>query len=336
MTCCPSCDSSRTRRLGSTRQGYPIHRCLACGRRFIGHDDTLREAPAQTAAVALSAQAIKPIGSKRHWKRLEANQQRLKSSQERKERQKSFLTMMAVVFLIAAIPGLDRPFEWLSTFFHEVSHAIAATVSGGHVIQISIGLLGGGYARIQDGSYFLIGWSGYAGAVIWGMGLYMTTLGDNLRRTLIWTGSLMGILALVTVLWVRDGQTLSIMTIIYLVWMTALIRARHNPTTRMIRFVRFAGLYVLMDAIISPFHLIGHSGHISDAYYLKQYTGLPEGFWIISWVALGVYALLVLFALHTGEIKTRTRKKRGAKSARSNLPSSWLDHYDKSPDTAVE
>ncbi|MBF0589889.1 MAG: M50 family metallopeptidase [Magnetococcales bacterium] len=297
MDRCPNCQSGHLHPQGKTRQGYPIQRCLECGRQFIGRDSMVE--PSASPARYSSA---------RKQRNLKPRSRRSASRKTRLNLQKSFFGTALLVVVISSIPILNFPFEWLYTFFHELSHAVVAFLTGGTVRVITIQLAGGGAAWIYGGVDVLVGWAGYGGSVLWGMGLFMTTLGGNLRRTVIWTGALMGTLALATVLWVRDGETLFITTTIYVVWMSALLRARKNPATKLTRFVRFAGLYVLLNAIMAPVYLIGYQGH-SDARALHALTGIPQPFWIISWIALGLYALLVLYALHVGEIKLRDRKQ---------------------------
>ncbi|MCI2283647.1 M50 family metallopeptidase [Colwellia sp. MSW7] len=76
---------------------------------------------------------------------------------------------MAIV--IKQLPLVSIPFNWLESYFHEVSHGIAALLTGGNVLRIQLFANGAGLCTTQGGINFVITFSGYAGATLWG-GVY--------------------------------------------------------------------------------------------------------------------------------------------------------------------
>ena len=60
------------------------------------------------------------------------------------------------------------PLRLLVVFFHELSHGLAAIVTGGRVIEIQLDPREGGLAVTQGGSPLLIASAGYLGSLIIG------------------------------------------------------------------------------------------------------------------------------------------------------------------------
>ena len=60
------------------------------------------------------------------------------------------------------------PLKILTVFFHELSHALAAIVTGGKVLEIVLVPEQGGHCLIAGGNGFLVSSAGYLGSLIWG------------------------------------------------------------------------------------------------------------------------------------------------------------------------
>ena len=74
--------------------------------------------------------------------------------------------------MLKETPYLGIPFNWLESFFHELSHGLAAIITGGKILQIELFSNGAGLCTTQGGIAFIIAFSGYAGAVGWGVLIY--------------------------------------------------------------------------------------------------------------------------------------------------------------------
>ena len=58
--------------------------------------------------------------------------------------------------------------------------------------------------------------------------------------------------------------------------------------------MKFIGIYVLLDAVRAPLHLLdGRS--IGDGAELAEITFIPEIVWVIFWLSCGLYGLYFLW-----------------------------------------
>jgi hypothetical protein len=77
----------------------------------------------------------------------------------------------AVVLLLWLVP-VPNPVKLLAVTFHEVSHGIAAILTGGRVFGFALAPGGGGVTLGIGGSLPVILLAGYIGSSLWGIGLY--------------------------------------------------------------------------------------------------------------------------------------------------------------------
>jgi len=211
-----------------------------------------------------------------------------------------FILLLAGAFVLSYIPIVNWPFSWMMTFFHEISHGIAALVTGGSIESIQLHLRGSGLCTTTGGIGFLIFLSGYLGAVIWGMGIYLMADKLNKRHTDEMALFMAGIILVSAVLWGRDLITLLIMAGLITVLLTVM-RMQDNAY---IKFsLKFIGIYILLDAIKAPLNLLD-GRHFGDGARLADITGIPELFWVAAWFMAGAFGLYTLWKLtnHKGEM----------------------------------
>ena len=94
------------------------------------------------------------------------------------------------------------PLKLLTVFFHEISHNIAAFLTGGSFGRIVLESNEGGVTWPSGGSRFLILNAGYLGSLLWGSGLVLAAAATRRDKRL--TGLLGGFLGAVTLLYVRS------------------------------------------------------------------------------------------------------------------------------------
>jgi len=195
--------------------------------------------------------------------------------------------MIAGALVLSWIPFLYWPFQWLQTYYHEISHGLAALVSSGQIIRIELNLNGSGVCYTRGGSRFLILVSGYLGAIFWGVLICTSTMIKSVsayRSLFMLTGAL--VLATL-VLWASDRVTIGILLVLlgllYLQWrLRTVMIARY--------FFQFIGVYILIDALKAPLVLID-GRHRGDGAALENLTGIPELFWIIIWLVAALAGL---------------------------------------------
>ena len=139
------------------------------------------------------------------------------------------------------------------TFFHEISHGIAALVTGGSIDSIRLHLRGSGLCTTIGGNSFIISLAGYLGAVIWGMGIYLMADKLNKRHTDEMALFMAAIVLLSAVLWGRDLITLLIMAVLITLLLTVM---KLNDNAYIKIGLKFIGIFILLDAIKAPLHLI--------------------------------------------------------------------------------
>ncbi|MBV7314412.1 M50 family metallopeptidase [Shewanella sp. NIFS-20-20] len=193
-----------------------------------------------------------------------------------------FVGELLVAILLARMPVISLPFNWLESYFHEISHALMTVITGGEVSHLELLSNGAGYCYSVGGWPVLIGMSGYLGASLWGYLLYSLTQwprGIRVSYTL-----LAFIIALSTLLWARDGLTMLILLCISAVFLLPL---RFASASWLLTLLRVIGLVVMLNAILSPLVLLQVSAQ-GDGQLLAELTWVPSLVWVGLWCSVSV------------------------------------------------
>ncbi|MEM9158345.1 MAG: M50 family metallopeptidase [Verrucomicrobiota bacterium] len=83
--------------------------------------------------------------------------------------------MTAVVFACWGLPVV-YPLKLLVVFLHEASHAVAALVTGGEVLELGLSPQEGGHVVSKGGNGFLIASAGYLGSLLFGVAIFMSAV----------------------------------------------------------------------------------------------------------------------------------------------------------------
>ncbi len=207
-----------------------------------------------------------------------------------------FILMVALALGISKTP-LRYPFKWLETFFHELSHGLAAIVTFGWIHRVTLNFNGAGSCTTKGGWRFLILISGYLGAVFWGALIYLAGWSLDEVGSVELLYFLNGLIVITTVLWVRSLSTFIILAVMFVVfWLPSQV-----PNWAWIPyFIKFMGMYVLLSAVKAPLALIDGK-HVGDGAALQDLTFvIPEGVWIVLWFVAGLATLGGLWALQVG------------------------------------
>jgi len=202
-----------------------------------------------------------------------------------------FAGLVLGAFMLSYIPVLNWPFAWMMTFFHEISHGIAALLTGGSIESIKLHLRGSGLCTTIGGSGFIIALSGYLGAVVWGMGVYLMADKLNKRHSDEMALFMAGIILVAALFWGRDAITLIIMAIMIAV-LLMVMKLQHGGVVKFA--LKFIGIFILLDAIKAPLHLID-GRHYGDGARLANLSGIPELIWVVVWFTVGVCGLYALW-----------------------------------------
>ncbi|MCG9696836.1 M50 family metallopeptidase [Shewanella sp. Isolate11] len=190
-----------------------------------------------------------------------------------------FIIELLMALILTRIPYVNVPFNWLESYFHELSHALATMFTGGMVSHIQLFSDGAGLCFSQGGWPILIGFAGYFGAALWGALLFNLAIW---QRGIRFSYAFMGAWVFITLLlWGRDILTIVILTVLGLLFLLP-IKLNHNPILSIA--LRIIALMVMLNAMASPAVLLGITGR-GDAIMLAQQTWLPTWFWVFVWVA---------------------------------------------------
>jgi hypothetical protein len=203
----------------------------------------------------------------------------------------SFFVLTALALLVSTVPFVHRPFDWFETFFHELSHGVAALASGGRVHTIELNFDGSGLCTTSGGAEVVTLFAGYAGSPLWGALIYLSVFIGKARYSKAISSMLAIVVVLVATLWARDLITLSILCFMTGIFGVA-YRFGSQQLTRL--FIEFVALYVVLDAIKSPLYLLD-GRNIGDGAALSQITHIPESFWVAVWCLIACCCLYLLY-----------------------------------------
>ena len=192
--------------------------------------------------------------------------------------------------LIHKIPFVKRPFLWFEVFFHELSHGLVAVFTGGSIDRIELHWQGSGACYHRGGWSRLTTLAGYFGGVGFGALIYWAALHIALgEATHIFYG-LMGLLAIVTLFWVRNVVTLFIMAVLAGVLYLPMYFQAYDYIAL---FYMLLGVATTLSGCSAPIDLLYSRG--GDGEKLARLTLIPEWVWVVIWLIFGFYAL---YAMH--------------------------------------
>jgi hypothetical protein len=191
---------------------------------------------------------------------------------------------IALLALVLFDTRILYPLRLFVVFLHELSHGLAAVLTGGSIERIELQAQEGGFCVTRGGSRFLTLSAGYLGSLAWGVALLLLGARTRLDRPVV---GAMGLLTLlVTVVYVRGlfGFLFGLLAAAAL-----LATARWLPAQASDLLLRVVGtvscLYAVWD-IASDALLRDIPG--SDANALGQLTGIPGFLWAVLWIAVAV------------------------------------------------
>ncbi|MDL2226877.1 M50 family metallopeptidase [Deltaproteobacteria bacterium OttesenSCG-928-M10] len=205
----------------------------------------------------------------------------------------NLLILAAAALLLGQIPYLGNVLSWQTSFFHEISHGLAALLTGGRILGLEIHFSGSGLCYTAGGARWLISLAGYAGAVFWGLLIYLSAEALPSKYSHLPAVILASVLMGSAVLYARDFQSWTIILIISILYAAA-IKFRNRLPLKF--FLKLAGLYILLDAGRAPFALLHHQAP-NDAASLAAQTGLPVFFWISLWLFTAAGGLVFIWQI---------------------------------------
>ena len=211
--------------------------------------------------------------------------------------------VMAIIALFFWNSVLILPIKLMTVFFHELSHGLAAILTGGSIVKIELNLNQGGVCYHQGGWFLVVASAGYLGSLLWGSCIFLASLKKGIS---CWIAkSIAVILIIVTGLWIRNIQAIAITvtTAVALFYISANLEEKYCSI-----FLKFVSLvscfYVLFDI---KDDLLDRTVPISDAYQISKRifpsVMVSAGSYLIGilWLSIAIFVLwkILKYALNT-------------------------------------
>jgi hypothetical protein len=197
------------------------------------------------------------------------------------------LFVLLVIF-VSALLFWNTPFVWplkiLVVFFHEISHGLAALLTGGSLGHIEIGPDEGGLAWTSGGIRFIVLSAGYLGSLVFGCVLLLVAARTDWDKIAV---ALLGATILfVTFRYVplsnHFGFAFGLIT-----GGVLLPTAKWAPLAVNDFLLKTIGITSCGYAIIDIYDdVIARSNLRSDARMLSEITPIPTVVWGVLWIAL--------------------------------------------------
>ncbi|MEM5582996.1 MULTISPECIES: M50 family metallopeptidase [unclassified Roseibium] len=203
------------------------------------------------------------------------------------------IVILSVLFLLWNTP-VAIPLKILIVYLHELAHGLAAVLTGGSIVEISLSPQQGGHAITRGGSRFLTLTAGYLGSLLLGLALLLIALRTEADRLVL--GAFAVVTLLVAVFYVRDLFALAFCIAMGLAMLGIARYLDHSVSDMVLRVIGLASiLYVPYDIFDDT---IRRSGARSDAYMLAEEFGGPTIFWGGLWLIISL--AVIVFALRHG------------------------------------
>ena len=190
----------------------------------------------------------------------------------------------AILALLLWNTFLVYPLKIFVVFLHEISHGLAAVLTGGRITAIGLTFDEGGVCVTEGASRFLILNAGYLGSLIWGALFLVLGTRRRLGRPLV--AAVGGFTLVVTILFVRTpfGLAYGFLTGAALVFAASRLPAGVSSVLLSV-IGAVSCLYAVWDV---GSDVIARSVPGSDAHALALLTRVPALFWGALWIALSL------------------------------------------------
>jgi len=203
------------------------------------------------------------------------------------------LMVLGVVVAVLWVTPVLVPLKILVVFLHELSHGLAAWLTGGSVEAMTLSPLQGGATTTRGGNLFAIISAGYLGSLLLGVALFLLALRSNWDRWVM--SALGGVMIAIAVAYMREPFALIFCLGAGVVMMGIANFLPHEVSDLALRLIGLTSmLYApldILDDTLRRTHLD------SDAVMLAREFGGSSQMWGGLWlvISLVVVALCLRF-----------------------------------------
>ncbi|MCG6921967.1 MAG: M50 family metallopeptidase [Acidobacteria bacterium] len=198
--------------------------------------------------------------------------------------------LIGVAALVLWNTVVAYPFRVFVVFLHEISHGLAAVLTGGRIVSIGLSVNEGGVCVTQGGWRFVVLSAGYLGSLLWGA--FFLLLGGR-RRKAPGVIALIGLFTLVvTLVYVRTWFGLLYGLLAAGAFM--LVATKLRPAASEILLAAIGVMSVLYAVWDIASDVLIRSIPSSDASALATLTGVPAFVWGVLWVAASLWVIVAV------------------------------------------
>lgn len=228
---------------------------------------------------------------------------------------KVLLSLLGLVVVVGLLwhTWAVYPLRILVVFFHELSHGLAAVVTGGEIVRIQVVAQEGGLCVTMGGSRFFTLSAGYLGSLVWGGAILLLAARTRLDRAV--SIALGAILLLTTLFFVRPfigfGFLFGLGSGLALVSVGLFLPQGVNDY-----LLRFVGLTSCLYAVLDiKSDILDRPELRSDAVMLAEVTGIPSTVWGVLWIAVALVGSLYFLV-----VACKVRPERAASVPGATAP----------------
>lgn len=178
------------------------------------------------------------------------------------------------------------PVKVFVVLLHEISHGLAAVLTGGSIVGIDVSSNLGGVCRFQGGWPLVVLPAGYIGSMLWGGVILLAAARSRADKAI--AATIGAVVVLVTLFYVRGGFGMAF-GLLFGLGMGAM--AFFAPPKVNDIVVKFLGITSILYAVIDiKEDLISRTVPGSDAYVMSQKLFLPPVFWGVMWLVIALAA----------------------------------------------
>jgi len=210
----------------------------------------------------------------------------------------SFGILTVILFNIPFGRYLLYPFIILGTWFHEMSHGIAAILAGGDFLYLEIYSNGAGLAAHTGSSWGAVGNAFIAGAGPLGptfSGVVLLRLSTKMKKP----GIVLQILSLILIVsvffWIRSIFGVISILLFGIIFFISAIKLTEKGKRLLLQFLAiqsFTSVYLSIGYLFSSGGIVEGSSYLSDTQVIADNLFLPHWFWAVSILLLSVYLIV--------------------------------------------
>lgn len=246
--------------------------------------------------------------------------------------------LLVLIFLVVLLiffwdSPLMLPAKLLVVYFHEISHAIAALLTGGKVQGIAVAWNESGYVNASGGIFFIVAMAGYIGSIIWGSVLLYSALKYRFMRVVSFlTGVVLIFFSLLPGAWSVEAHENISRLMIGIGWGSVFMAASiFNPYANHVLLFIAGGMTTLyslydLDDFFSGRIMQTDAGILARYYFGDSPIAFPFAWMIavlISSVALWIFITMTRHSLSEHKDETEEEDMPDEKELE------WLEKYSR-------